>query len=35
MAWVKEWDHCVFGKVIGRKRRRELDEQEVRVVYGV
>ncbi|KJA27021.1 hypothetical protein HYPSUDRAFT_981028 [Hypholoma sublateritium FD-334 SS-4] len=28
MAWVKEWDFCVFGKSKGKKRSRD-DEEEV------
>ena len=23
LAWVKQWDYCVFGKTKGRKRTRE------------
>ncbi|KAJ7632861.1 P-loop containing nucleoside triphosphate hydrolase protein [Roridomyces roridus] len=26
MAWVKQWDWCVFGKMKGKKRPREGDE---------
>lgn len=26
MAWVKQWDWCVFGKKKGKKRAREEDE---------
>jgi chromosome transmission fidelity protein 18 len=26
MAWVKQWDHCVFGKKKGKKRQRDDDE---------
>lgn len=26
MAWVKDWDYCVFGKARGKKRSREGDE---------
>jgi chromosome transmission fidelity protein 18 len=26
MAWVKQWDWCVFGKKRGKKRPREGDE---------
>ncbi|KDR73607.1 hypothetical protein GALMADRAFT_251349 [Galerina marginata CBS 339.88] len=26
MAWVKQWDWCVFGKARGKKRAREGDE---------
>ena len=29
MAWVKEWDFCVFGKSKGRKRSRDDQEDEV------
>lgn len=25
MAWVKQWDWCVFGKIKGKKRSREDD----------
>lgn len=25
MAWVKEWDYCVFGRKRGKKRGREED----------
>ncbi|EKM82410.1 hypothetical protein AGABI1DRAFT_89230 [Agaricus bisporus var. burnettii JB137-S8] len=26
MAWVKQWDYCVFGKKKGKKRQRDEDE---------
>jgi chromosome transmission fidelity protein 18 len=26
MAWVKQWDWCVFGKKKGKKRPRQGDE---------
>ena len=26
MAWVKQWDFCVFGKKKGKKRPRDDDE---------
>ncbi|KAF9447866.1 P-loop containing nucleoside triphosphate hydrolase protein [Macrolepiota fuliginosa MF-IS2] len=26
MAWVKQWDYCVFGKKKGKKRQRDGDE---------
>ncbi|KXN91400.1 Chromosome transmission fidelity protein 18 [Leucoagaricus sp. SymC.cos] len=26
MAWVKQWDFCVFGKTKGKKRQRDGDE---------
>lgn len=26
MAWVKQWDFCVFGKNKGKKRLRDDDE---------
>jgi chromosome transmission fidelity protein 18 len=25
MAWVKQWDWCVFGKARGKKRARDED----------
>lgn len=27
MAWVKEWDFCVFGKSKGKKRSRDQEEK--------
>ncbi|KAJ7074182.1 P-loop containing nucleoside triphosphate hydrolase protein [Mycena amicta] len=27
MAWVKQWDYCVFGKSKGKKRSRDDDEE--------
>lgn len=26
MIWVKQWDYCVFGKMRGKKRQRNVDE---------
>lgn len=26
MTWVKQWDYCVFGKLKGKKRQRNADE---------
>lgn len=26
MIWVKQWDYCVFGKMKGKKRQRNVDE---------
>jgi hypothetical protein len=29
MAWVKEWDHCVFGKAKAKRRKRALETVDV------
>jgi len=33
LAWIKQWDHCVFGKMRGKKRIREDDENVSQDVY--